>query len=264
MHDRALDYARCTQALREDRERPGFAGIFDEALTNALAAIVAARWPGTEMRGSRVKSASELLDVIEEHGEETEVGVFELSDPHGPQGQELFGRRIGPVRTTVRVGVFREGVAITQPQRHARLQVALLLGDEHVAALMELNDASSLRAPFAEFDLEQYEQRVALADSVERARARTYIETLGSEEWARREAVDYEADYTEIEDDERYAPHECPVCGLRSLIETRVDSYLGEIAAGTCVACSYVKTYDVADLEGRDEALDRAIADPRR
>ena len=50
----------------------------------------------------------------------------------------------------------------------------------------------------------------------------------------------------------------------RSLIETRVDSYLGEIAAGTCVACSYVKTYDVADLEGRDEALDRAIADPRR
>ena len=108
MHDRALDYARCTQALREDRERPGFAGIFDEALTNALAAIVAARWPGTEMRGSRVKSASELLDVIEEHGEETEVGVFELSDPHGPQGQELFGRRIGPVRTTVRVGVFRE------------------------------------------------------------------------------------------------------------------------------------------------------------
>jgi len=47
VHDRALDYARCTQALREDRERPGFAGIFDEALPNALAAIVA-RWPGTK------------------------------------------------------------------------------------------------------------------------------------------------------------------------------------------------------------------------
>ena len=163
------------------------------------------------MRGSRVKSASELLDVIEEHGEETEVGVFELSDPHGPQGQELFGRRIGPVRTTVRVGVFREGASITQPQRHARLQVALLLGDEHVAALMELNDASILRAPFAEFDLEQYEQRVALADSVERARARTYIETAGRRVGAGRSIT--KPTTRRSKDDERYAPHECPVCG---------------------------------------------------
>ena len=93
MHDRALDYARCTQALREDRERPGFAGIFDEALTNALAAIVAARWPGTEMRGSRVKSASELLDVIEEHGDGESRDAFVSGSLSGGAIGEAFQDR---------------------------------------------------------------------------------------------------------------------------------------------------------------------------
>ena len=66
MHDRRSEYARCTRALVEDRERDGTSGIFDAALTNGLAAIVATRWRGQEAdaRG-RMKSASALIDVIE-------------------------------------------------------------------------------------------------------------------------------------------------------------------------------------------------------
>jgi hypothetical protein len=49
VHDRADEYGRCTRALQEDRTRPDSEGIFDQALTNALAAVVAQRWPTKEM-----------------------------------------------------------------------------------------------------------------------------------------------------------------------------------------------------------------------
>jgi hypothetical protein len=42
------------------------------------------------------------------------------------------------------------------------------------------------------------------------------------------------------------------------------DSYGREIAWGTCAACSYTKSAEVADFEGRDEAIDEAINDPNR
>ncbi|MFF3518751.1 hypothetical protein [Streptomyces sp. NPDC002573] len=46
---------------------PGHEGIYDQALSNALAAIVAAEWPGQEAKGEgRVHSARRLLKVIAE------------------------------------------------------------------------------------------------------------------------------------------------------------------------------------------------------
>jgi hypothetical protein len=51
---------------------------------------------------------------------------------------------------------------------------------------------------------------------------------------------------------------------LEALIEGARDSYLDEFPAGTCAACSYVKSIEIADLEGRDEAIRRAVDDPSR
>ncbi|MEV7318446.1 hypothetical protein AB0N56_36705 [Streptomyces microflavus] len=46
---------------------PGHEGIYDQALSNALAAIVAAEWPGEEVnRRGRVHFARDLLKVIAE------------------------------------------------------------------------------------------------------------------------------------------------------------------------------------------------------
>ena len=263
MHDRADDYGRCTRALQEDLERPGNAGIFDQAVTNGLAAIVARRWPGEETDQNRVKSASHLLEVVAAHGAEVGQGVIELPDLDPPPQGSPFGDE--PTPTLVKISVLRNGIEITQRPRHARLTPREPLRDTHVEALAALNVDDSLGVSFADFDLDEYEEQVALRDAAETARARAYIDLLGvSDEWDRREAVDFVAEFTEIEDDERLEPAECPVCGLPALVPSGYDSYGREIAWGTCVACSYTKSFDVADLEARDDAIDEAVNDPDR
>ncbi len=260
MHDRAQEYGRCTRALLEDQERPGNEAIFDQALTNALTAIVAQRWPGDEVGGGRVKSAGRLLDEVAARGVEIESGVVELPDLAPPQGLVLGDE---PTPTVVNVTVLREAIGITQRPRHARLEPREPLRSEHVDALAGLNVDASLRVSFSEFDLEEHEEQVALRDATESARARGYLRLLEvSEEWDRREAVDFVGEFTEIEDDEQIEPAECPVCGLQALVPWGYDSYGREIAWGTCVACSYTKSFEVADLEARDEAIDQAVNDP--
>jgi hypothetical protein len=99
--------------------------------------------------------------------------------------------------------------------------------------------------------------------SVEQARARTYLDLLSVDEITRRADVDYAEEYVEVDNGEYYnTPHECPVCGTTALIETALDSYVGEYAAGTCIACSYVKSADIADQEGLGEKISRAVEDP--
>ena len=62
---RARQYPVCTYALDYDRATDGAEGVFDQALTNGLAAIVAHEWPGEEIgRGGRMLAASGLLDAI--------------------------------------------------------------------------------------------------------------------------------------------------------------------------------------------------------
>lgn len=261
MHDRGEDYGRCTRALEQDREQPGAEAIFDQALSNGLAAIVSRRWPGEEVRGRLVKSASECLDVIEKHGAQLEAGVYELEDIDPPPPGFVLGDE--PTPTIVRVAVLREGLRITQPPRHARVHEPQPLRAEHVDALRILNVDASLQVVFADFDLDELEQRVALADSVELARARRYLELLSPEELEHRDGIDYVGDYTEVDDGDRIEPAGCPGCGLQALIPSGFDSYLGEFAWGTCVACSYTKAYEVADFEGRDEKIERAVNDPR-
>jgi hypothetical protein len=213
------------------------------------------------MQGRKVKSAAACLDVVERRAAQIEAGIYELEDLDPPEQGFVLGDEPSP--TVVRVGVLREGLAITQPPRHARVHEVRPLGNEHVEALGLLNVDASLRVAFDEFDLDEFEQRVALTDSVELARARRYFELLSVDEMERREALDYVDDYTDVEEDERVEPADCPACGLQALVPAGFDSYLGEHAWGTCVACSYTKAFEVADLEGRDDQLDRAVNDPR-
>jgi hypothetical protein len=268
MHDRRSEYARCTRALVEDGERDGTSGIFDAALTNGLAAIVATRWLGQEAdaRG-RMKSASALIDVIEAQSGVQANGVYELPDLDPPRpGGDVFGPPLGPSPTVIDPTVLREAIRRTQVIRHARAEPARPLEEEHVNALVALNADSALRVSLERGeDVDEYEERVLLADAFERARARAYLDLLSVDEMERRTSVDYEEEYLEIEDEDRNnTPHECPVCGVIALIERELDSYVGEYPAGTCVACSYVKSFDIADFEGRDEAIRRAVEDPRR
>ena len=265
MHDRRDEYGRCTRALAADIVRGGVAGIFDTALTNGLAAIVAARWPGQESseRGW-MKAASALLDVVEVENEPSADGVYELSDLDPFPETDIFGPPLEPSPTRIDVALLRDAISRTQVIRHARAEEAEPLEERHVSALVALNDDAALRTPldYPE-DADEYEERVTLADAVERARARAYLDMLSVAELERRANVDYEEEYLEVEDGERYhSAHECPVCGLEALIESRRDSYLDEFPVGTCAACSYEKSFDIADLQGRDEAIDRAVNDP--
>jgi hypothetical protein len=265
MHDRPTEYAQCTRALVADRNREGASGIFDNAVTNGLAAIVAARWPGNEQDArARIKPASGLLDVIKANATPNPNAIYELPDLDPPPQVEVFGPPLDPSPTLVNVDVLTDGIKRMQVIRHARNAPAEPLEEEHISALVALNEDAALRVSLTE-DVDEYEERVTLADAVERSRARAYLELLSVEEFERRAEVDYAEEYLEIEDGERYhTAHECPVCGLEALIENARDSYLDEFPAGTCVACSYVKSYDIADLEGRDEAIDRAVRDPNR
>jgi hypothetical protein len=101
--ERVDQYARCTAALRARMDQPGAEGLFDQALNNGLAAIVAKRWPGEEVsgKGPRVKFASELLDVIERHARRG--GTVELEDIE-PEVESVFGEPISPRATVIDLG----------------------------------------------------------------------------------------------------------------------------------------------------------------
>jgi hypothetical protein len=62
---RRREYGECTAVLIANPETNGAEGLFNQALTNALAAIVNYHWPGRELNpNGRVKSAADLLAFI--------------------------------------------------------------------------------------------------------------------------------------------------------------------------------------------------------
>ncbi|MHC3454945.1 hypothetical protein [Streptomyces prasinus] len=84
-------------------------GLFDDALSNGLAAIVAYEWPGEEQgRRGRVESARALLEVIEEHMPATD-GIVLLLDgqpvPKLPQADTDTSSRARDLSSHTRVDV---------------------------------------------------------------------------------------------------------------------------------------------------------------
>ena len=139
---RATEYARCTAALRERQDDSGAEGRFDQTLTNALAAIVAARWPA-ELHNpdGRVKYASQLLTVIEQQtGRSGRISLEDLE----PRLESAFGEPIGATPTVVDIPTLRDGLAATQPARHAR--GAGRSSDDHMKALVAVIEQQTGRS----------------------------------------------------------------------------------------------------------------------
>jgi hypothetical protein len=158
---RARQYALCTVALQHDAINAGAEGMFDQALTNGLAGIVAHMWPGWDVdRRGRVKSAADLLKVIVEKGTEAGDGIFHVADERDQKpepepepepvidpfgGPSLIFRRSPhwmPNFITVRVGVLQAAIDATQKIRHARSTDAdtnVTLSEEQINALADLS-----------------------------------------------------------------------------------------------------------------------------
>jgi hypothetical protein len=260
---RARQYAVCTYALGYDRVTDGAEGIFDQALTNGLAAIVAHSWPGAEHDGRRMLSASKLLDVIEHHGKRTGAGVVRvLHDPEGTEWISLpFADEPAPNFTAVHVETLRDALEATQAIRHARIsdeEPARAILREHVDALGELDHHPALFALSDEM-IDRAEITAEKLDARERARAAAYYHTLGDDERERRRDLDFLSLY----DRQGHAPRReielCPVCGTFALICEEFESLLDAIGIGTCVVCSYARSRDVADQLARDEHVRRMM-----
>jgi hypothetical protein len=258
---RARQYAVCTYALGIDLHADGAAAIFDQALTNGLAAIVESRWPGELTRtDGKVKSAGALLDVIEKNGLSGDEGEVRL--PHGAPDElwveAPFADEPLPNFTEVRVSVLRHALERTQAVRHARSEEEhATLQPQDLEALERLSSESALFS-LSDEAIDRAEIRVDEEDATELARAESYWASIGGEERERRGQEDYSARYA------YYHPKhgevrvdECPVCWLTAFVADRFDIYADEVGVGVCVACSYRRSQDVADQQGMMLAISR-------
>lgn len=222
----------------------GAGALFDEAITNALAAIVASEWPGkdTTKSGDRVLSAASLLGVIQERCDAVSLGVYAL--PTLAYGNE---------RVDVPVDAMMDAVGRAQASRHARAAKSDLTPDD-VAALAALDDHPALRTLFDE-NIDEAWRRAKVLDRQIAEHASRYLELIGDEEASRRaEMVD---EFMPSDPKERYdavEPQDCPVCDYPTLIVEGVDEFGFTVGVGTCVVCSYYRSADIA----RDEAMQLA------
>jgi hypothetical protein len=252
---RAWEYARCTVQLQDDLEAAGAEALFDHALSNGLAAIVSAEWPGDELRkDGKIKSAVDLLAVVEEKLPQAAPGVFRLpyADPSG--NPEIL----------VAAGVLREAVTMTQPIRHARPSQGTRLLAVHVHALVALDEHPALRH-LADEHFDDLWRRETRSDRLAQQRAAWYVEQLQEQapgEWERRIAQTYIDQFLPFDLKERYGSpgtQICPVCDQDSLVVTVLDPYGAGIGAGTCCVCGYTRTEFMADDEGQTVRIEEHL-----
>ncbi|MEV5484178.1 MULTISPECIES: hypothetical protein [Streptomyces] len=226
--ERAEQYGRCAAILEQDFQVPGAGGVFDQALTNGLAAIVAHEWPGEESAvqkngDRRMKAASGLLAVIRTHLDESTPGVRTISDKEVRSGTPFWGEDEDPPTfdVTIEVDVLLDALDQTQPVRHARGIGALT--EAHVDALIKLDDHISLRRlPEARQDSEWVKDQIR--DRYEQQRAADYLHLIGEAEAERRASGAIE--YLPADPKERlldFGLVECPVCSYEALRVTGMD-----------------------------------------
>lgn len=248
----------CTYALNYDRVSDGAEGIFDQALTNGLAAIVAHSWPGAELEGKRVLQASALLRVIEERGKAAGDTIRVLHDPDGPEWETVaFSDDPMPNFTEVDVAALNDALRTTQAIRHARADTeasTAVLTDAHIDALDKLDNHPALFAVTDEM-IDRAEVTVAALDDQEHDRAARYYDLLGVDEQKRRALIDYKREFSWQTPEERCEVDICPVCGTASLVAQEFDSYLDTVGVGTCIACSYSRSRAQADSMAMDIQL---------
>lgn len=260
--ERARQYAVCTYALRHDRVSDGAEAIYDQALTNGLAAIVAHNWPGAEMeRPDKALAASGLLKVIADRGINAGAGlVHVLHERDQPEYEEdpVFGEVES--FTTVDVPAFRDALCVTQAIRHARAtgEDGATLSEKHVTALAALDYHPALFGITDEL-VERFQAGIAGRDAAERARAAAYYHALDDDERERREAFDYVSEHAWETRDDRSVVEDCPVCGTCAFVAPVIDNVIGEVGIGFCFVCSYQRTAEVAEEVAYQLDIERAI-----
>lgn len=260
---RARQYAVCTYALSHDRVADGAEAIFDQALSNGLAAVVAHLWPGEEMTrgGGQALPASALLKVIKRHGRDAGGGVIRvLHEPDLPEFEEHPTLGEFENFTTVDVPAFREALRVTQAIRHARAtgKRGQMLTERHVDALAKLDYHPALFAISDEL-IERSQAGISARDATERARAAAYYRALDDEERERREAIDYETAHTWETKRDRSIVEQCPVCDTLALVAPDLDPVIQEIGIGFCFVCSYRRTPELAEELAYQLDIERSI-----
>lgn len=250
---------------------PGHEGIFDQALSNGLAAIVAAQWPGHEKKNNgRVHYARDLLAVITDNLTETGApGVYEIPDPDsapasetgepapaGPVGSifDVHVPQAAALTTRIDVGLLTEAIDLSATARHGRGNGGLQR--RHIEALLALDDHPSL-GTLEEENAEQQRHAVREEDRRSADQAQSLLELIGADEAGRRSRS--------TENPNAYDPKHnpdgddfdtCPVCGHGNFCVQGLDLW-GWVSYGQCVVCSYRRSPQMADEEGAG----RQIAD---
>ncbi|MEV0262814.1 hypothetical protein AB0I49_15945 [Streptomyces sp. NPDC050617] len=239
----------------------GAEAIFDQALTNGLAAVVSAEWgeaAATEKDGRRVKSAAALLDVVKEKAQEDqeEPGVFVIPDPAPPPAPNESLRSVWPwegaeslaLDTRIHVIVLRSGIKSTQPVRHASVRGGLQR--EHIEALLALDHHNSLGTLGGEHADCAWEGTEA-DDRAARARAFALLLRLGDEEASNRaeRASELHPSYHPKHNPDSLELQDCPICGYTAFGPDHGDEHGMGIGVGQCLVCHYERTADVAAEE---------------
>jgi hypothetical protein len=243
---RRREYGECTSVLVMNPEANGAEGLFNQALSNGLAAIVSHHWPGRERKpNGRVKSAPDLLAFL--NGKVRRRGRMRV----------LEGRSAGRRwRTAIATKTLADGVKRTDPVRHGT-GGGSSLDRAQIEALVKLDTHPSLRSMRDALQDEGWVRMVA-ADREARVRALAYVAKLLKEEWERRQDPDFVEPYLPPDPKERsssFGADVCPVCDLETFVVEETDSFGFGIGAGTCRACGYTRTPDMAE----DEAFDAKI-----
>ncbi|QES06168.1 hypothetical protein DEJ44_11395 [Streptomyces venezuelae] len=264
---RAEKYAQCTANLAKDHAAPGAEAVFDQALTNGLAAIVCAQW-GEEhlMDGKKVKSAAQLLAVIEEKAEKAtdEPGIYVIRETGmtaSPSGgrpwpwAEDNEQTLPALNTRVDVAVLRDGISVTQAVRHARGAGGLTRG--HVDALLALDDHESLQCLASEHaDRAWTDSREA--DEHSQARAVATLIRIGDEEAARRakQAVELHKPFHPKHNPDSLGLQSCPVCGYEAFGADHGDDHGMGVGVGECFVCHYQRSSEIAREEAEEMIYD--------
>lgn len=257
--ERAMTYAKCTTDLELSLASAGAAGVFDQALTNGLAAIVAHEWPDqVAYNDGRVKSASALLKVIEERAAANpeQPGVRVLPDPDPPApGRDggtpwpwADGEELPPLDTRIDIETLRDALRATQPVRHASGTGAL--ERRHLDALLALDDHTSLRCLSSEH-ADRAWQDTEEEDAHSRARAAALLMRIGDEEAIRRAE---EAAKLHDSWHPKYNPgglnlQTCPVCGYETFSADHDDEHGMGVGVGQFLVCHYERSAEKAAQE---------------
>ncbi|WP_406490484.1 hypothetical protein OHB06_51745 [Streptomyces sp. NBC_01604] len=237
----------------------GREGIFDQALSNGLAVIVASEWPGDEAdRKGRVLSASALLKVIEGHIPATD-GIVLIPDKHPapeiPQGNmnTIFQAPRPSLHTRIDVRTLHHGIEVSQTARHGRGVGGLQ--QRHIEALLALDGHESLGV-MGEEQQDRVRETALREDTASRDQAARYLERIGEDEAVRRaEHVENPNAYHPKRNPDGHDLDTCPVCGHETFCVEGLAPIFGRVGYGQCLVCTYTRTPDVAEDEAFAEHL---------